>query len=254
VTALRDLQAAFAAHLAGEDDGGLAGAIAGDSIPAVARLQVHHNHVRTSLASALAATFPTVQALVGEDFFKAMARAFVAASLPAQPVLAEYGEGFPCFVAAWAPARDLPYLADVARLDWALNAAWLAPEEGRLSAVQLAGLPAGRLPLLRLALSPGTTRLASAHPVDRIWAASQPDAPEGEVALDGGVRLVVLRQGDDAAFVQLEAGEAAFLDAVAEGLTLEAAAGRAAREQGDFDLSSGFARLLGLGCFAALQH
>ncbi len=252
--ALRDLQAAFAAHLEGRDAGDLAAGVMGDSIPAAARLQVHANHVRHSLAEALAATFPTVRALVGEDFFRDLARAYVAHTLPAQPVLAEYGETFPGFVAGWAPAGTLPYLADVARLDWALNAAWHAPLEGRLTAGDLAALPAQDLPARRLALSAGTSVLSSAYPLDRIWSASQPGAADEPVVLDGGVHLVVLRQADDASFACLSPGETALLEALADGGSLEAAAGRAASADSDFDLSYGFARLLGLGCFAALQH
>lgn len=254
MTALRDLQAAFAAHLADDGARGIVDAVAGDTISAEARLRVHRHHVRHSLGVALAATFPTVQAVVGEDFFRAMARTFVEQALPAQPVLAEYGADFPRFVAAWAPARTLPYLPDVARLDWALNEAWQASEEGRLSASMLAALPPEHLPLLRLGLSAGTSLVVSPFPVDRIWTASQPTTPDEEVTLHGEARLLVLRQADDAAFVRLSPGEAALVEAIAEGESIEVAAGRATGVQGDFDLSSGFARLLGLGCFAALQQ
>lgn len=252
--ALRDLQAAFAAHLADDDARRIVEAVAGDTISAEARLRVHRHHVRHSLGVALAATFPTVRAVVGEDFFLAMARVFVERTLPAQPVLAEYGGDFASFVAGWAPARSLPYLPDVARLDWALNAAWHAPESGRLSAAMLAALPPEQLPLLRLGLSAGTSVVVSSYPVDRVWSASRPGAPAQDVALDDGVRLLVLRQAEDAAFLRLSPGEAAFIAAVAEDASLEAAAGRAVGVESDFDLSSGFARLLGLGCFAALQQ
>ena len=174
--ALRDLQAAFAAHLAGADRADLAAEVLGDAIPAAARLGVHRHHVFESLGSALAATFPTVQALVGADFFRGLARAFIGRSLPTQPVLAEYGAGFPAFIAGHDAARDLPYLADVARLDWALNLAFHAPAGGRLAAADLAALPADRLPSLRLSLAPGTVLVCSPYPLDRIWAASQPEA------------------------------------------------------------------------------
>lgn len=245
--ALRDLQRAFAAHLSGVDQPALVAEI----VPAAARLRIHRHHMLDSLASALAATFPTVQAVVGADFFRGLARAFVGQSLPRQPVLAEYGAGFPAFVANHDVARDLPYLADVARLDWALNLAFHAPAGGRLAAADLAAIPADRLPLLRLSLVPGTVLVFSPYPLDRIWAASQPAAAAAPVDLAaGGVSLLVLRRPDDAAFVALSAGEAAFVAGLGEGLSLEEAAGRA---QGGFDLSACFARLLGLGVFAAAQ-
>jgi hypothetical protein len=248
---LPDLQEAFAAHLAGADQPGLAAEVLGDAIPAAARLRVYRHHVQESLGAALAATFPTVPALVGADFFRSLARAFIVHALPRQPVLAEYGADFPAFIAAYEPARGLPYLADVARLDWALNAAFHAPSGRRLGAADLAALPADRLPSLCLRLAPGTALVNSPHPLDRIWLASQPGAPDGTVDLDaGGAHLLVLRRPDDAAFVVLSAAEARFAEGIALGKSLEEAAGRV---DGEFDLAAGFARLLNLGAFAALQ-
>jgi hypothetical protein len=245
--ALRDLQAAFAAHLSGEDQP----ALVAEVLPAAARLRIHRHHVLDSLTSALAATFPTVEAVVGAEFFRGLAGTFVGRSLPAQPVLAEYGAGFPDFIASHDAARDLPYLADVARLDWALNLAFHAPAGGGLAAADLAAISADQLPSLRLGLAPGTVQVCSPYPLDRIWAASQPEAAADPVDLAaGGVRLLVLRRPDDAAFVSLSAGEAAFVAGLGEGLSLEEAAGRA--EPG-FDLSACFACLLGLGVFAAAQ-
>ena len=104
--ALRDLQAAFAAHMMGADRADLLTTVAGDTIPAAARLSVYRHHVFESLGRALAATFPTVQALVGPDFFRGLARAFVGHALPAQPVLTEYGADFSAFIAGYDAARD----------------------------------------------------------------------------------------------------------------------------------------------------
>lgn len=245
--ALRDLQNAFAAHLAGQDQPALVAEIR----PSAARLRIHRHHVLDSLVTALGATFPTVQALVGVDFFRGLARAFIGQSLPRQPVLAEYGADLPAFIAGHDAARDLPYLADVARLDWALNLAFHVPAGGRLAAVDLAGVPADRLPSLRLALAPGTALISSPYPLDRIWAASQPGASSDPVDLDGGgADLLVLRRPDDAAFVVLSAGEAAFVAGIVSGLSLEEAA---CRTHSRFDLAASFARLLGLGTFAAVQ-
>jgi len=251
--ALRDLQAAFAAHLRGADHGGLAGEVVGDAIPAAARLRVHRHHVFETLGAALAMTFPTAQAVVGDDYFRGLTRAFIGGSLPEQPVLAEYGAAFPDFIEGHDAARRLPYLADVARLDWALNVAFHAPACGRLTAADLTSIPADALPSLRLALAPGTALLGSPYPVDRIWMASQPGAPAGTVDLTGEAHLLVLRRPDDAAFVALSAPEAAFVAGIARGLSLEGAAEAAGRVDAAIDLSTVFARLLGLGAFAAAQ-
>ena len=252
--ALRELQMAFAAHIVGGDQANLSAAIVGDAIPAAARLRVYRHHVFESLSTALAATFPTVQAVVGADFFRDLAGAFIGQSLPEQPVLSEYGAGFPAFVANYAPAARLPYLADTARLDWALNLAFHAPAGGRLQVSDLADLESDRLPPLCVALAPGARLVRSLYPLDRIWQASQPTAAFGAVDLDSGaVALLVLRRADDSAFVSLAAGEAAFVDCLDGATSLEAASTAAFQSEPAFDLSTFFARLLGLEALAALQ-
>ena len=252
--ALRELQAAFAASIVGADRADLMAAITGDTIPAAARLGVYRHHVFESLGTALAATFPTVQALVGTAFFRGLARAFVRHALPQQPVLAEYGADFPAFVAEFEAARDLPYLADVARLDWALNVAFQAPLGERLAAADLSLLPAERLASMSISLAAGVVLINSPYPLDRIWEASQPGAAGGTVDLNSGAsNLLVWRRPDDAAFVSLTAGEAAFMTALAHGRSLEEAAAAVLPADPGFELSTSFARLLALGAFAALQ-
>ncbi|MCF8532857.1 MAG: DNA-binding domain-containing protein [Reyranella sp.] len=252
--ALRDLQATFAAQLVGGDHADLAPHIVGDSIPAEARLRIYRHHVGHSLGAALAATFPTVQALVGEGFFQTLTRDFAACELPTQPVLAEYGVEFPAFVAGYGPARGLPYLADIARLDWALNVAFHAAANRRLAAADLATIAVEQLPSLMVGISEGAALIGSDYPIDRIWHASQPGASSDAVDLAGGhADLLVLRRADDAAFVTLTAGEAAFVASVIGGSPLEVAAKSGLQADAAFDLSTAFARLLGLQAFAALQ-
>ena len=253
--ALRDLQAAFAAHLAGAaPDPALLGAVRGGAIPAAARLAVYRHHVTTSLAAALATTFPTVVALVGDAFFRRLAGDFVARALPAGPVLGEYGGGLADFLDSWAPAAELPYLADMARLDWAMNLACQAPPAGRLAVADLAALDEDRLLSLAPGLPPGAALLDSAYPLDRIWQASQPAASDEAVTLAGeGCRLLVLPDPPGASFVGLDEGEAAFLAVVARGQSFEAAAQAAAVAEKGFHLSNSFARMLSVGAFAALR-
>jgi hypothetical protein len=252
--ALPDLQAALTDHIAGHDRAELLASVVGDSIPAAARLRIHRNHVFRSLEAALSATFPTVHTLVGDEFFRGMARTFVASDLPVQPVLSEYGAAFPRFVESYAPASGLPYLADIARLDWALNVAFHSPAEPRLSSADLSSIPVEQLPAKSVSLAPGSAVLQSIYPIDRIWAAAQPGASSETVDLEsGGARLLVLRRPDDAGFVSLSEGEASFLEALAAGRTLEEAAGLALAADAVFDLSPTFACLLHVQAFAAVQ-
>lgn len=253
--ALPDLQEAFAFHIVGGDSADLVAAVVGDTIPADARLRVYRHHVRHSLGVALGATFPTVLALVGEGFFRGLAQAFVGGALPTQPVLAEYGAEFPAFVATYEPARGLPYLADIARLDWALNVAFHSPESQRLTATDLGAVEVEQLPSMSIALAKGATLIGSPYPIARIWNASQPGASADPVDLGAGrADLLVMRRVDDAAFIVLDAGEAAFVASLVLGTSLQIAAEQAADAEPSFDLSTAFARLLALEAFAAMQQ
>ena len=83
------------------------------------RLAVHRNNVVGSLIDALADTFAVTQQLVGTDFFRAMAAVFVRQHPPRSRILAHYGDDFAAFIAGFAPVAALPYLADMARLEFA---------------------------------------------------------------------------------------------------------------------------------------
>lgn len=250
--ALRELQSAVAAGLGGRGRDRLLDLIGDDSISADARLRIHGNHVRQSLAAALAATFPTVATLVGTAFFDAMAKAFVADNPPDGPVLAEYGAGFPGFIEAFAPARGLPYLADAARLDWLLNLAFHAACGPRLEVADLGSVTPERLVALSLALAADVTLLTSPYPLGRIWQACQPGAPDAEVDLaSGGESLLVMRQGDDAVFAYINPGDAAFVGAIGRGVPVGKAAQLAQANWSAFDPAESFRRLLEWQIFAA---
>ncbi|HWA61850.1 MAG TPA: DNA-binding domain-containing protein [Caulobacteraceae bacterium] len=117
------LQTTMARALASGDWQALAGEILPGPVGADEALGLHRNTALAGLAGALRLSCPTVDALVGEVFFDQAALAFAAAHPPSTPWLAGYGSGFPDFLAAYPPAEGLPYLADVARLDLAVEAA-----------------------------------------------------------------------------------------------------------------------------------
>jgi hypothetical protein len=122
------------------------GLIGPDGQPSATRFAVYRNNVVLGLIDALKAAFPVVCALVGEDFFAAMARAHAVETPPASPVMHDYGADFPAFIARFAPAASLPYLADVARLEWAWVEAYHAAEAWPLSPASIARVKQAAIP------------------------------------------------------------------------------------------------------------
>jgi hypothetical protein len=217
--ALHELQQRFAAAVLGHDCE-VAQLIIDDAPGAAARLGIYANHFRVSLIDALAATFPVVRQLVGAPFFQSAARRFVREAPPASPRLFEYGGGFPCFLESLPEARPLAYLADVARLEWAINEAWHAPDAPALARDAVAGLIAGGVSDLAVQLHPSCRLIASPFPVDCIWRVHQNACSERQ-ALDpgvGGIRLLVHRREDIVGWINLSPADFAFLDRLSSSL------------------------------------
>src|SRR5260370_1604631 len=105
---------------------------------AVRRFNVYRNNVTVSLIDALAAVYPAVQRITGVDFFRAMARFHIRATPPASPLLFEYGRDFPAFIEQYEYARSMPWLADTARIERALPAAYPASHSEPRSPAPLA--------------------------------------------------------------------------------------------------------------------
>ncbi len=140
-----------------------------------ARFAVYRNNVFVSLVDALADRYPVVLALVGEDFFRAMAGVFARQTPPTSRVMACYGESFAEFIEGFSPAAALPYLADVARLESLHVAAYHAADAQALDAKQLAERLADpeQLPGLRVIFQPSLRLLRSRYAVLSLWAAHQ---------------------------------------------------------------------------------
>ena len=156
---LAELQALFARGLFDDPDRLPAGLFAPGPVPAAAALRVHRNTVLGALAQALALTYPTVAALVGEAFFDRAAAAFAAEAPPDQARLSVYGGQFPDFLDTWPPAAQIPCLGDVARFDLAIDRCGSSPRSGRRIPLE---------PAVVLSLPVSLLVLELRHPADRI--------------------------------------------------------------------------------------
>ena len=224
------------------------------SDPAV-RLAVYRNNVVSSLIDALADTFPVAQELVGVEFFRAMAGVFVRRAPPRSRILAHYGEGFPAFVEGFGPARSVPYLADVARLEFARVRAHHAADADPVSAdaVSLALASAERIGELRLVCHPSLAVVASRFAIVSLWAAHQGHGELSAVDPDAAESALVLRQGLDVLVLSLPSGAAGFIAAVQRGAPLGDAAANAAIDDPGFDLSATLTLLLGRGALTSIH-
>ena len=212
-------------------------------------IAVYRNTSIKGRIDALEANYPTVVRMVGADWFRAAAREFVEDQPGDDPVLAGFGAGFPAWLAAFEPARDLPYLPPVARLDRAWTEAHLAPDAEPMGAAQavaaglaLTAAPARLHPSVRLFWFDWTAPslwLAHREPDEAAALHWRPDA-EG---------LLIHRPGAEVRARRLSRAEWVFLDAARKGRPFGAAALSARAIQPTLDASALFAGLLAAGAF-----
>lgn len=167
--ALLEIQHALRASLVDHDDDRSAAHIVAAGMSPAERLDVYRNTFASVLTTALRLSYPAVCRLVGPDFFAGAARIFIAENLPTGGCLDDYGAGLPDFLAAFAPAASLPYLPDVARLEWAVSRALHADDAEPLDARRLAALGEADRGRVRFEPHPSVGLVSAQYPVDVIW-------------------------------------------------------------------------------------
>jgi len=219
--------------------------------PDARRFAVYRNNVAVGLIGAIEARYPVARRLVGEEFFRAMARAFIAEEKPRSPVLIHYGDNFPDFVAGFEPARGIAYLADVARLENAWVEAYHAAEAPALALAALAEIDPEDFGALRFSPHPAARLLRFAHPAASIWAAHQgegePHPPEDWRAEEA----LVARPEADVRVRILPPGGFEFAEALLAGAALAEAAEKSAGD--GFDPGAHVVGLVEAGAFQSLR-
>ncbi|MDO9059465.1 MAG: DNA-binding domain-containing protein [Bradyrhizobium sp.] len=221
------------------------------AIPA-RRFAVYRNNVMASLAAALARRYPVIERLVGDEFFAATARQFVMQHPPRSPLLVQFGDDFADFIAVFGPARELPYLADVARLEAARTRAYHAEDATPLGADSFAALDAEALGDIRLQLHPSAAILRSPFPIVTIWAMNSGETESRPIELGLGEDALVVRPHLEVEVRALPPGGAAFLHSLADGIPLRDAIAAALDDHDGFDLTGNLAGLIGSGIVRAI--
>jgi hypothetical protein len=215
---------------------------------------VYRNTVLKGCIDALQANFPAVARLVGDEWFRAAAAVYARRELPTVPTLLTYGRTFPEFLAGFAPADELPYLADVARVDRLWSEAHVAADDDVLEPAALMRLTPEDMGRLRLRPH-AAARWAwcDEHPILALWSRNRECAGTGAEIEWRGEGILLTRPHGAVNHQALSRAGAAFLSACAEGRSIEAAVAAALETQPAIELSELINRFLQAGVFAAVQ-
>ncbi|HBF30707.1 DNA-binding domain-containing protein [Rhizobium sp.] len=216
------------------------------------RFKVYRNNVSASLRGALASRFPATQAIVGDDFFHAMAQAFIDAHPPRSPLLLNYGDEFGDFVEHFTPASELAYLPDVIRLEAARSRAYHAADQAPLDPGCLAAIAPEHLADVRFARHPSLGIIRSIHPIITIWAMNTGELELRPIERWQSEDALVLRPQMIVEVHRLPPGGASFLLALAQGQSLAQAMDMAMADSDAFDLTANLTGALQSGVFSAI--
>jgi hypothetical protein len=209
----------------------------------------HRATARANLHNALRGVYPVVERLVGMEFFAFAAHAYITRNRSTSGNLNLYGTEFPAFISSFRPAATLPYLADVAALEWALHEVYAAAEASPVSPLHLATMAPEHYGRLTCSLHPATRLLRSAFPIQSIWEKNQPGYA-GDPSVDlrqEGDHLLIRRTAAEMAIERVSAADWRFLSLLAQGRCLEETLiGVSAIDQA-FDLAAALRRYYGTG-------
>jgi hypothetical protein len=213
------------------------------------RLGVYRSNQLMNLSTALQGAYPVVAKLVGQDFFAGMTREYSRQAPSTSGDLNQFGASLPAFVEQFAPVTHVPYLPDLARLEWMVHRAFYAADHARLDTSRLAGVPANDQSQLQFRLHPACALMRSEYPVARLWEIHQDDF-KGEFAVDPDEPCgwtLVSRPRFLAQVWSMDEASGAFLHALTRNASLaDALADAQARDSG-FDPGSRLARWIADG-------
>ncbi|QBE62642.1 MNIO family bufferin maturase [Pseudoduganella lutea] len=255
-TALGAVQHRFANALLSAGEGGEAGGLAAllREAPLASRLAVYRGTLAGGWTRALAAAFPVIAQLVGEEFFGALAREYGTCHPPASADLNAFGTGFAGFLEGFPHVAGMPYLPDMARLEWLLHRAYSAADREALAPGALAHVAPAAFEQCRLVPHPAAAVFASAWAVVPLWQAHQPDSgvpfPHDIAAPSWGL---VVRRGWQPEVLAQDAAAWQALAALAAGATVGEALDAALAVDAEFDLVPRLGQWIAHAAFAALR-
>jgi hypothetical protein len=215
------------------------------------RLDIYRGNLGASWDKAMSSACPVLRQLVGDEFFAALVRAYGHAHPSQDADLNQFGARFAGFLAGFEHVAGHPWVADLARLEWALHRAHYAPDASPIGARELGQLTPAQLEASRFALHPACALHASAWAVAPLWLAHQPGGPAFPDRMDEASYALVTRTRWRANVVPLGRAAHAALSALAEGSDFGAALDAAFEADENFDLAAHLKQWLELGVFAA---
>jgi uncharacterized protein len=211
------------------------------------RFALYRGNLTAGWDKTLAAAYPVLRMLVGEEFFSALTRAYGMAEPSRDADLNRFGASLAAFLEHFEPVAQYPYMPDMARLEWALHRAHYASDVQALTAQELGALAPEQLETARFSLHPACALLASRWATLALWQAHQADGdPVFPDPMERASHALMVRPRWRADAVELDAAAFAALSTLAAGATFGAALDAAFYVDEQFDVGANLKQWLDL--------
>ena len=226
---IKKIQGDFVDAIFGGDKTAAASHVVGDNtLTAEQRFGIYRGSVHGILTQTLGLTFSVCKSLVGDQFFNNMTQLFIDKYPPTTSYFAEYGEQFPVFLETFEHIKDIPYLHDVSRLEWARHEVWHQKNVSSIDFSKLAEVTEEDQAKLTFKLAKTLRLIKSKYRIDELWFAHQEDSEQNleDININEAVKLFIWKDKNiiKISLMSQNADDSLFWDflyAIDEGKTLE---------------------------------
>lgn len=253
MTALRDIQAAFIHNIYTGERTSLA--YLDTKIASTARFDIYQNNTVLGLTDILANAFPVLKKIVGDEFFKTIARHYIKSHAQPSGNRHSFGGQLAEFLQVFQPAAVLPYLPDIAALEWAYFQAALADDASPLNFETLTAAMSAD-PAFTLSIHPSVHVVAQTFNALEIWQEHQKEDIGALELKSEPHHLVVWRGSDDVVFMRsISDALAALIKGGYEGIAFSETIVAAAEKTSDIQkFQQEFAEAVSIGLFAQTKQ
>jgi hypothetical protein len=157
-----------------------------------ARWHVYARGFLARLVEAIENDYPALSKVLGEGPLRSLTARYVSRFPPRSHDLGRFGDRLAALLEADALTGDLPFLPDLARLEWAVAEAFVAPDVPELRWADLALLGPEAASEAPLALRPGAALVSSTWPIFEIWSCRDQPTEAIDVPLSRAARTVLV--------------------------------------------------------------
>ncbi len=251
---LRDLQCQFGAELRSGQQLQVAQLIEQRGFEASQRVSIYRNNIDAALTDNLANIFPVSRAIVGDEFFRQMARSYTRAHPSETGNLGDCGEHLPAFMQTMPELDCLPYLPDIARIDWDCHSSFHAEYAPVLNIDSLNSFSPDDYEHLLFTLHPAVRAVKSEFPIFDIWefATSNDSSRTVPDIHSGGQQVLICRRDHAVKVVNVQTDFINLIDQIGRRRPLGETISAILKLHPEYNLQEGLNRLFSFGAVASV--